>query len=70
MRYVVQFKAWCLAEDSFRAVPNHAWRAVQNFVLNLLSLSDTIVIIDLVGLEGIGIALVCKATEVIARGFH
>ena len=42
MRSVVPSVDWCLADDSLRAVPRCAWKAVQNFEVNFLSLSDTI----------------------------
>jgi hypothetical protein len=42
MRSVVPSVAWCLDDDSFSAVPKCAWNAVQNLLVNLLSLSDTI----------------------------
>ena len=42
MRSVVPSVDWCLEDDSLRAVPRCAWKAVQNLDVNLLSLSDTI----------------------------
>ena len=42
IRSVVPSVAWCLDDDSLRAVPKCEWNEVQNLLVNLLSLSDTI----------------------------